>query len=97
MTRKKTAQKPAENNGTPLFPHEDRHTSKDLWINPKSNLKGDRGDRAWENRAGGLPTTSRFLELADVALGLKKPDNPKKKSAAAGAHQTDKKTEPYSR
>lgn len=70
--------------------------AKDLWVNPKSNLKGDRGDRSWENRTGGAPNTSRLLELADIALGLKKPE-PKKRAAAAGAgiHSVEK-TEPYS-
>jgi hypothetical protein len=68
--------------------------SKDMWINPKSNLKGERGDRAWDNRLG-VPSGTRFLELADIALGLKKPEPQKKKSAASGAHETDK-TEPYS-
>lgn len=73
--------------------------SKDLWVNPKSNLKGDRGERSWENRAGGPPNTSRLLELADIALGLKKPAPGKKKRAAAagvGSVHTTEKTEPYS-
>ena len=73
--------------------------AKDLWVNPKSNLKGDRGDRSWENRAGGPPNTSRLLELADIALGLKKTEPKKKRAAAAaagaGVHLTEK-TEPYS-
>ena len=57
----------------------------DLWIAPKSNLKGENGDRAWDDRSA-TPTGSRLLELADIALGLKKPDPPKKRrSASAGA------------
>lgn len=60
-------------------------TAQDLWIAPKSNLKGDNGDRAWNDRTG-APTGSRLLELADIALGLKKPEPFKKRrSAAAGA------------
>jgi hypothetical protein len=60
-------------------------TAEDLWIAPKSNLKGDNGDRAWNDRTG-APTGSRLLELADIALGLKKPEPFKKRrSAAAGA------------
>jgi hypothetical protein len=56
----------------------------DLWIAPKSNLKGDNGDRAWNDRMS-TPTGSRLLELADIALGLKKPEPPKKRrSATAG-------------
>jgi hypothetical protein len=63
----------------------ERVTAEDLWIAPKSNLKGDNGDRAWNDRAG-TPTGSRLLELADIALGLKKPEPFKKRrSAAAGS------------
>ena len=54
----------------------------DLWIAPKSNLKGDNGDRAWNDRMA-TPTGSRLLELADIALGFKKPETPKKRRAAA--------------
>lgn len=57
-------------------------TVEDLWIAPKSNLKGDNGDRAWNDRLA-TPTGSRLLELADIALGLKKPELPKKRRAAA--------------
>jgi len=69
--------------------------SKDLWIAPRYSLKGPAGERAWENRPGGPPNSSRFLELADIALGTKKPVARKKKTPAAKAHQTAK-TEPYS-
>jgi hypothetical protein len=68
---------------------------KDLWIAPRYSLKGPAGERAWENRPGGAPNSSRFLELADIALGIKKPSMPKKKTAFSGAHDTSK-TEPYS-
>lgn len=49
----------------------------DLWIAPRCNLKGPAGDRAWDTGPGVVPQNSRFLELADIALGLKKPE-PKK-------------------
>jgi len=68
--------------------------SKDLWIAPRYSLKGPAGERAWENRPGGAPNSSRFLELADIALGTKKPAV-KNKKTASNAHQTAK-TEPYS-
>ncbi|HXO38911.1 MAG TPA: hypothetical protein VN872_09735 [Candidatus Acidoferrum sp.] len=64
-----------------------------LWVSPRSLLKGPTGERAWENRPGGVPNSARFLELADLALGLKKPA-PRKKAAVAGTHQTTK-TDPY--
>jgi len=59
-------------------------SAEDLWIAPKSNLKGENGDRAWNDR-GATPTGSRLLELADIALGLKKPEPARKRRAAAAA------------
>jgi|GEM_PF-2304853 hypothetical protein len=47
--------------------------SEGLWVAQKYSLKGPTGDRAWENRPGGIPSRSRFLELADIALGTNKP------------------------
>jgi hypothetical protein len=69
--------------------------SKDLWIAPRYSLKGPAGERAWENRPGGAPNSSRFLELADIALGVKKSVPRKKRTSSTSAHQTGK-TEPYS-
>jgi hypothetical protein len=69
--------------------------SKDLWIAPRYSLKGPAGERAWENRPGGAPNSSRFLELADIALGVKKAVPRKKRTSSTSAHQTGK-TEPYS-
>ena len=69
--------------------------SNGLWIAPRHSLKGPAGERAWENRPGGVPTSTRFLELADIALGLKKPGSHKKKPVTFSAHDTTK-TEPYS-
>jgi len=59
----------------------------DLWIAPKSNLKGELGERAWNDRAF-VPTGSRLLELADIALGHKKPEPFRKRRllAAAAGH-----------
>jgi len=62
--------------------------AKDLWINPRSNLRGPDGNRAWQNDGNISPGTgSRPLELADIALGLKKPASNanKRKKAAADA------------
>jgi hypothetical protein len=44
-----------------------------LWLAPRSSLKGPAGERAWGNRPGDPPSNNRFLELADIALGLKEP------------------------
>jgi hypothetical protein len=42
-----------------------------LWIAPKKSLQDPSGKRGWENRPGDPSSNNRFLELADVALGLK--------------------------
>jgi hypothetical protein len=73
--------------------HED--STGDLWVATRYSLKGPAGERAWENQLGGPPNSSRFLELADIAMGLKKPEPKKRKSATAGAHDITSKTEPY--
>jgi hypothetical protein len=66
-----------------------------LWVAPRYSLKGPNGERASENRPGGVPSSGRYLELADIALGLKKPEVPFKKRKVFNAHDTSK-TEPYS-
>ena len=54
--------------------------SKQMWINPHSNLRGPDGDRGWNNQGNISPGSgARFLELADVALGLKHPPMPPRK------------------
>ena len=77
----------------PAVPKSD--LAKDLWINPRSNLRGPDGNRAWNNQGNISPNSgARFLELADVALGLKKPAARKKEATAVGALQTIGNTEP---
>jgi hypothetical protein len=68
--------------------------AKDLWISPNLSMRCRHGDRAWD-RSGNLPPGAgmRLLELADVALGLKKPAHHKKADSAP--HQVIKE-EPYS-
>jgi hypothetical protein len=74
-------------------------TIKGMWINPKSNLNRESGKSEWQAEADvpGDPQTARSLELADTALRLKGPIPVKANAAAAGAHQTGAKTEPYCR
>lgn len=81
--KKKTKTKPA--------PGED--LSKDLWISPRFSLRGQHGDGGWDQRQ---PGSARFLELADIALGIRKPEPRKKTSGRDSTHVTDK-PEPYSR
>jgi hypothetical protein len=68
--------------------------SKDLWIAPRYSLKGPANERAWKSRPGGVPNSGRFLELADIALGLRKPGPDTKKTRTSSTHGK-KKTEPY--
>ena len=69
-----------------------KHVEDELWIAPRYSLKGAQGERAWDNRPGGPPNSQRMLEMADIALGLRKPA-PKKKPHGT-THQLVKK-EPY--
>jgi len=66
----------------------------ELWIAPRFSLKGENAERAWENRPAGPPNSSRFLELADIAMGVRKPAA--KKTKKTSVHDTTK-SEPYSR
>jgi hypothetical protein len=70
--------------------------SKDLWISPRFSLKADNGARAWGASQTDNPGSARFLELADIALGVKKAEPRKKRTNGASAHVTAK-TEPYTR
>jgi len=70
--------------------------SKELWISPRFSLKSEGIQGAWGTQARGNPGSARFLELADIALGTKKPEVRKKRATGASAHITAK-TEPYSR
>jgi hypothetical protein len=65
--------------------------SKDLWINPRPNIRAP--DRNHQGNIG-ANVGARHLELADIALGLKK-SAPTEKRAFAGARQTIPKAEPY--
>jgi len=70
--------------------------SKDLWISPHLSLRGPNGDRAWDRSGNLLPGAgARFLELADIALGIKKPVQQNSKAAKPLAHETTKE-DPYS-
>ena len=55
----------------------------DLWIAPSYSLKRPRRESGWEIIRDEPPQGNRFLELADIALGLKSPKTRKKKRAAA--------------
>jgi hypothetical protein len=75
----------------------DEDISKDLWISPRFTLKGQNGDRAWDHRQVGNPGSARFLELADIALGMRKPESKKKGTHAASPVHVTGKPEPYTR
>jgi hypothetical protein len=57
----------------------DSDPSAELWIAPGFSLKGRNGDRGMD-RGGNLTpnNATRLLELADVALGLKKSTSKKR-------------------
>ncbi|HWG50410.1 MAG TPA: hypothetical protein VN669_11995, partial [Candidatus Acidoferrales bacterium] len=61
------------------------------------SLKGQNGDRAWDHRQVGNPGSARFLELADIALGMRKPESKKKGTHAPSPVHVTGKPEPYTR
>jgi hypothetical protein len=72
-----------------------REKDEEVWINPKFSLKGADGDRGFEHRHRlGDAKVSRILELADIALGLKKPPQKTKRHFATGVKEP--KIDPYS-
>jgi hypothetical protein len=75
----------------------DEDLSKDLWISPRFSLKGQNGDRAWDHRQVGNPGSARFLELADIALGMRKPESKKKGTHSPSPVHVTGKPEPYTR
>ena len=70
-------------------------STKQLWVNPRSNIKAE---NRWGESNLSPAAGERFLELADIALGLKKPRHPKKQAvpAANGAAHASRKIRPYS-
>jgi hypothetical protein len=76
--------------------HQESARAGRVWIAPRHSLKGPAGERAWEHRPGGPPSSSRYLELADIALGVKKPA-PHRRKTQAVTHDMGSKTEPYVR
>lgn len=54
----------------------------DLWLAPKSNLKSEPRYGLWRD-VNNAPS-SRLLELADIALGFRKPVPPQKRRFALG-------------
>lgn len=56
-----------------LYPQEaGRAPSQELWVAPKTSLTRERDDVGWSVHPV-TPSDARLLELADIALGLRKP------------------------
>ncbi|HKW76008.1 MAG TPA: hypothetical protein VJN64_10835 [Terriglobales bacterium] len=53
--------------------------SNDLWLAPKSNFKSEPRYGIWRDR--NAAPSSRLLELADIALGFRKPQSHKRRSS----------------
>lgn len=71
--------------------------SKDLWINPRRTTVGPGRNHQSSAQKNITPYHgARFLELADIALGLKKPAQKTHAIATAGTHSTARKSKPYS-
>jgi len=68
----------------------ENESDSEMWIRPRSTLK-EATQLPWGEQR--LPSHSRYLELADIALGGKKQAIKKKKPRPA--HDTAPKTNPY--
>jgi hypothetical protein len=58
------------------------YSNNQLWIAPSHSLKERAPKIGWGARRDEPSQSNRFLELADIALGLKKPHPQKKRRAA---------------
>jgi hypothetical protein len=54
----------------------------DLWIAPSFSLKQKPRQSGWELPKREPPESNKFLDLADVAFGLKEPEKLKRKRTA---------------
>lgn len=54
------------------------HKSNDMWIAPKASAVNGAATRKWSEPPAS-PAGSRLLELADIALGTRKPENYRKR------------------
>jgi hypothetical protein len=57
---------------------EKRFPTEGLWIAPRNSLKRQTGKSGWENRPDDRQSDNRFLELADIALGLERTNSKKR-------------------
>ena len=68
---------------------------RDLWINPRRNMRGIDGNRAWDTQGNiSSSTGARFLELADIALGMKKIEPKKKRETRVHSITVKPKSDP---
>jgi hypothetical protein len=78
LSQKKTAAKRvAGNKKKTVKSTANQKKSADLWIAPKPT-SANGATRKWSEQPA-EPAGSRLLELADIALGFKKPDNFRKR------------------
>jgi hypothetical protein len=83
LSGKKMAGKSAESRKKDAVKQEaDQQKSPDLWIAPKPRSTNGTTTRKWSEPPSS-PPGSRLLELADIALGLKKPENFRKRRSGA--------------
>jgi hypothetical protein len=54
------------------------HKANDMWIAPKPSAVNGAATRKWSEPPA-PPASSRLLDLADIALGTKKPENYRKR------------------
>jgi hypothetical protein len=57
----------------------------DLWIAPRNSPEGPASRTPWECRPHEVPSANRILELADLALGLKRAEPKRKRTVMTHA------------
>lgn len=65
--------------------------SEELWVRPNMNLRHERNGEAGELAQLTPASAQKFLELANIALGLKKTVTPKKKHKSVSLPASVKK------
>jgi hypothetical protein len=68
----------------------DKTAKNGVWVRPHFSLNKNRSEISWTGN-GRSADSSRLLDLADIALGMRKPH---KKTRSTPMHDI-KKTEPY--
>jgi hypothetical protein len=69
--------------------------TSEMWIAPRPIVKSTDVDPAWDSVTDNQPHSTRLLEYADIALGVKKIEPWKRRMPMLSTHETSR-IDPYS-